>query len=43
MLIKVAKHKLYRGTISYILADWPDSQKPTTMQVQVDIHSSFKS
>ena len=26
-LVKVAKHKLYRGTISYILADWPQQKK----------------
>ena len=32
-LLKVAKHKLYRGTISYVLADWPDRQNTKTMQV----------
>ena len=32
-LIKVAAHKTYRGTISYVLADWPD--RMTTMQVPI--------
>ena len=32
-LLKVAKHKLYRGTISYVLADWPERQNTKTMQV----------
>ena len=34
-LLKVAKHKRYRGTISYILADWPDRRTGHTMQVPI--------
>jgi len=34
-LLKVAKRRLYRGTISYILADWPDKRTTT---IQVPIH-----
>ena len=33
-LIKVAAYKTYRGTISYVLADWPD-RMATTMQVPI--------
>ena len=33
-LLKVAKHKVYRGTISYVLTDWPE-RKPTTVQVPI--------
>ena len=34
-LLKVAKHKLYRGTISYVLADWPDRQNTKIMKVPI--------
>ena len=34
-LLRVAQHKSYRGTISYVLADWPDRRSTT---VQVPIH-----
>ena len=33
-LIKVAAHKTYRATISYVLADWPE-RRTTTMQVPI--------
>ena len=33
-LIKVAAHKTYRATISYVLADWPD-RRTTTLQVPI--------
>lgn len=33
-LLKVARRRLYRGTISYILADWPD-RRTTTIQVPI--------
>ena len=30
-LLRVARRRLYRGTLSYVLADWPE--RPRTMQV----------
>jgi len=33
-LLRIARFRQYRGTISYILADWPD-QRTTTIQVPI--------
>ena len=34
-LLRVARKRQYRGTLSYVLADWPDHQQPRTMQVPI--------
>ena len=34
-LLRMARKRHYRGTLSYVLADWPDRQQPRTMQVPI--------